>query len=65
MLELGRVGEASGRHGGDSAKPVSQASPVTIDKDRKLMTLVKVFTVSRDKQMELADLLVGATGSVG
>ena len=34
---------------------------VTIDKDRKLMTLVNVFTVSPDKQAELADLLVRAT----
>ena len=33
----------------------------TIEKDRKLMTLVNVFTVSPDKQTELAELLVGAT----
>ena len=33
----------------------------TIDKDRKLMTLVNVFTVSPDKQAELANLLVRAT----
>jgi quinol monooxygenase YgiN len=33
----------------------------TIDKDRKLMTLVNVFTVSPDKQAELAGLLVRAT----
>jgi quinol monooxygenase YgiN len=33
----------------------------TIGKDRKLMTLVNVFTVSPDKQTELADLLVRAT----
>ena len=33
----------------------------TIDKDRKLMTLVNVFTVSPEKQTELADLLVSAT----
>jgi quinol monooxygenase YgiN len=33
----------------------------TIDKDRKVMTLVNVFTVSPDKQAELADLLVRAT----
>jgi quinol monooxygenase YgiN len=33
----------------------------TIDKERKLMTLVNVFTVSPDKQAELADLLVRAT----
>ena len=33
----------------------------TIEKGRKLMTLVNVFTVSPDKQNELADLLVRAT----
>lgn len=33
----------------------------TIDKDRKLMTLVNLFTVSPEKQTELADLLVRAT----
>jgi quinol monooxygenase YgiN len=33
----------------------------TIDKDRRLMTLVNVFTVSPDKQAELAALLVQAT----
>ena len=33
----------------------------TIDKDRKLMTLVNVFTVSPEKQAELATLLVQAT----
>ena len=33
----------------------------TIDKDRKLMTLVNVFTVEPEKQAELADLLVNAT----
>jgi len=33
----------------------------TIEKGRELMTLVNVFTVSRDKQAELADLLVRAT----
>ena len=33
----------------------------TISADRKLMTLVNVFTVSREKQHELADLLVRAT----
>jgi quinol monooxygenase YgiN len=33
----------------------------TIEKGRKLMTLVNVFNVSRDKQAELADLLVRAT----
>ena len=33
----------------------------TIDKGRKLMTLVNVFTVSPAKQAELADLLVRAT----
>jgi quinol monooxygenase YgiN len=33
----------------------------TIDRDRQLMTLVNVFTVSPDKQTELADLLVRAT----
>jgi quinol monooxygenase YgiN len=33
----------------------------TIEKGRKLMTLVNVFTVSPDKQTELADLLVRAT----
>ena len=33
----------------------------TIDTGRKLMTLVNVFTVSPDKQGELADLLVRAT----
>ena len=34
---------------------------VTIDTDRKLTTLVNVFTVDPDKQAELADLLVRAT----
>jgi len=33
----------------------------TIEKGRKLMTLVNVFTVSQDKQNELAGLLVRAT----
>jgi quinol monooxygenase YgiN len=33
----------------------------TIDKNRKLMTLVNVFTVSPAQQAELADLLVTAT----
>jgi quinol monooxygenase YgiN len=33
----------------------------TISKDRKLMTLVNVFTVSPEKQNELVDLLVRAT----
>ena len=33
----------------------------TIEKGRPLMTLVNVFTVSPDKQAELADLLVRAT----
>ena len=33
----------------------------TIEKNRKLMTLVNIFTVSPDKQTELADLLVRAT----
>ena len=33
----------------------------TISKDLKLMTLVNVFTVSPEKQSELADLLVRAT----
>jgi quinol monooxygenase YgiN len=33
----------------------------TIEKGRKLMTLVNVFTVSPDKQSELADLLVRST----
>jgi len=33
----------------------------TIEKGRKLMTLVNVFTVREDKQTELADLLVKAT----
>lgn len=33
----------------------------TIEKNRKLMTLVNVFTVSPDKQAELAALLVRAT----
>jgi len=33
----------------------------TIEKGRKLMTLVNVFNVSPDKQTELADLLVRAT----
>jgi quinol monooxygenase YgiN len=33
----------------------------TIEKGRKLMTLVNVFTVSPDKQAELAELLVKAT----
>ena len=33
----------------------------TIEKGRKLMTLVNVFTVAPDKQRELADLLVRAT----
>jgi quinol monooxygenase YgiN len=33
----------------------------TIDKNRKLMTLVNVFTVSPDKQDQLAQLLVRAT----
>jgi quinol monooxygenase YgiN len=33
----------------------------TIEKGRKLMTLVNVLTVSPDKQKELADLLVRAT----
>ena len=34
---------------------------VTIDTDRKLMTLVNVFTVDPEKQEELAGLLVRAT----
>ena len=33
----------------------------TIEKGRQLMTLVNVFTVSPDKQAELANLLVRAT----
>jgi quinol monooxygenase YgiN len=33
----------------------------TIEKDRKLMTLVNVFTVKPEKQAELADLLIRAT----
>lgn len=33
----------------------------TIAKGRKLMTLVNVFTVSPEKQAELADLLIRAT----
>jgi len=33
----------------------------TIEKGRKLMTLVNVFSVAPDKQGELADLLVRAT----
>lgn len=33
----------------------------TIEKGRKLMTLVNVFTVSPDKQPELADVLARAT----
>lgn len=33
----------------------------TIEKNRGLMTLVNVFTVTPDKQSELADLLVHAT----
>ena len=33
----------------------------TIEKGRQLMTLVNVFTVSPDKQAELASLLVRAT----
>ncbi|MDQ6769907.1 MAG: antibiotic biosynthesis monooxygenase [Gemmatimonadota bacterium] len=33
----------------------------TIQKGRKLMTLVNVFTVAPEKQNELADLLVRAT----
>ena len=33
----------------------------TIEKNRGLMTLVNVFTVTSDKQSELADLLVHAT----
>jgi quinol monooxygenase YgiN len=33
----------------------------TIEKSRRLMTLVNVFTVSPGKQTELADLLVQAT----
>ena len=33
----------------------------TIEKNRGLMTLVNVFTVTPDKQSELADLLVYAT----
>lgn len=33
----------------------------TIEKGRKLMTLINVFTVSPDKQDELADLLARAT----
>ena len=33
----------------------------TIEKNRRLMTLVNVFTVTPDKQSELADLLVRAT----
>jgi quinol monooxygenase YgiN len=33
----------------------------TIEKGRSLMTLVNVFTVSPDKQKELADLLIRAT----
>ena len=32
----------------------------TIEKNRELMTLVNVFTVTPDKQSELADLLVHA-----
>ncbi len=32
-----------------------------IEKDRRLMTLVNIFTVTLDKQAELAALLVGAT----
>ena len=33
----------------------------TIEKDKKVMTLVNVFTVKPEKQAELADLLVRAT----
>jgi quinol monooxygenase YgiN len=33
----------------------------TIEKGRQLMTLVNVFTVSPDKQAELAELLIHAT----
>jgi hypothetical protein len=33
----------------------------TISKERNLMTLINVFSVSREKQNELADLLVRAT----
>jgi quinol monooxygenase YgiN len=33
----------------------------TIEKGQKVMTLVNIFTVSPDKQEELADLLVRAT----
>jgi len=33
----------------------------SIEKNRGLMTLVNVFTVTPDKQSELADLLVHAT----
>jgi len=33
----------------------------TIEKSQKLMTLVNIFTVSADKQIELADLLVPST----
>jgi quinol monooxygenase YgiN len=33
----------------------------TIEKGRSVMTLVNIFTVSQDKQTELAELLVRAT----
>ena len=33
----------------------------TIENDRKLMTLVNIFTVGPDKQGDLADMLVRAT----
>jgi heme-degrading monooxygenase HmoA len=35
-----------------------------IEKGRKVMTLVNVFTVAQDKQVELAQLLVRATDEV-
>jgi len=33
----------------------------TIEKERKIMTLVNVFTVSPEKQAELAELLINST----
>ena len=43
------------------APQIGERTVATISKDRKLMTLVNVFTVSLEKQNELVDLLVRAT----
>jgi heme-degrading monooxygenase HmoA len=40
---------------------MGERTMATISKDRKLMTLVNVFTVDPEKQTELANLLISAT----